>query len=278
MEQTLPDAGDEEQDRVQRILNDYKRRDLEEQFDAQFFQVDPSTPPEIEADWLNYIEDFERQHENAHRIPMREFLGYPVVQPLAEIPTEEIAEALDKLLDLLAEHNIYLDTLCEVADPELYRFISEELLNKEIDDIRIPGLNTHFIYEEFYPNDEYDVKSWSEDFLSALLQHRSEFMDHYLSQDELQDANGAPLTRAEMLNQIEAFWVRNPVITNVEVKALTARVNDDAATVEIATAWESIKNPGEGIKITGRSLIQLQRCRYGGWDIIQARIAGWHNV
>ena len=49
--------------------------------------------------------------------------------------------------------------------------------------------------------------------------------------------------------------------------------------LEIATAWESIKsNSGEGIKITGRSLIQLKRCRYGGWDIIQARIAGWHDV
>lgn len=45
-----------------------------------------------------------------------------------------------------------LDFLCDVDDAEAYRFITEELMDEEIDDIRIEGLRHCFIYEEFHPN------------------------------------------------------------------------------------------------------------------------------
>jgi hypothetical protein len=58
----------------------------------------------------------------------------------------------------LAEYGVYVDFLYEVDTTEMYCFVTEELLDEEIDDVRIPGLQCHFVYEEFHPNDEEGAK------------------------------------------------------------------------------------------------------------------------
>jgi len=42
------------------------------------------------------------------------------------------------------------------APSVIYKFITEELFDHEMDDIMLPGFVHHFIYEEFHPNHEYD--------------------------------------------------------------------------------------------------------------------------
>lgn len=147
--------GDDLPERAQRIVNDLKRKELEERYGALFSSPDESKiPSEVEAQWLENIDEFERQFENAARIRLREFVGSPAVRLLADIPPAELEAELNALLDLLAEHAVSVDFLREVDDAEAYRFITEELLDEEIDDIRVPGMVLHFIYEEFHPGEE----------------------------------------------------------------------------------------------------------------------------
>lgn len=150
--------SDDLPERAQRIVNDLKRKELEERYGAAFSSPDESEiPAEVEAQWLENIDEFERQFENAAQIPLREFIGSPSVRPLADIPPAELEAELNALLDLLAEHDVSVDFLREVDDAEAYRFITEELLDEEIDDIRVPGMVLHFIYEEFHPGEDDDA-------------------------------------------------------------------------------------------------------------------------
>ena len=151
--------GDDLPERAQRIVNDLKRKELEARYGAVFSSPDESEiPSEVEAQWLENIDEFERQFENAAQITLREFLGSPSVRPLADIPPSELEAELNALLDLLAEQNVVVDFLREVEDAEAYRFITEELFDEEIDDIRVPGMVLHFIYEEFHPGPEDEIE------------------------------------------------------------------------------------------------------------------------
>jgi len=51
----------------------------------------------------------------------------------------------------------------------LYRFITEELFKEELDDIKIEGMTHHYIYEEFHPNHEHDIKNRCKEFLDEFL-------------------------------------------------------------------------------------------------------------
>jgi hypothetical protein len=113
-----------------------------------------SLPPELEAEWLNQIEEFEEKYENAKQIPLLEFIGSPITKKLNEINNYELITEYNQLENLFEENGIYIDFPETLDLQERYRFISEELSNEIIDDIRIQGMENHFIYEEFHPSED----------------------------------------------------------------------------------------------------------------------------
>ncbi len=140
----------ESQDTVQEMLNDVKRTELQERYGMQFHRVGNSkAPPEIEAQWLDHVEEFERQFETAEEIPLRQFVGFPETAPIESLAPDAIEDALETLLEHLAKHEVFVDFPDEVEAPEAYRFITEELLDEHVIDIRIPGMRCRFLYEEF---------------------------------------------------------------------------------------------------------------------------------
>ena len=78
---------DETQDRIQRALNERKRKDLEEKYGARFSFDESDAPPEIIGEWLDTVEEFERQFKTAGRTTVRAYAGNPpVVPPPLSIP------------------------------------------------------------------------------------------------------------------------------------------------------------------------------------------------
>lgn len=107
----------------------------------------------IEDEFWDVVTEFDYQLENAERVSLREYVGNPQVKPIDTLMNWELPVELDRLLDLLAENSVYIDFLSDGVDEvEIYRFIVEQLLDEEVDDIRIEGFNQHFIYEEFFPD------------------------------------------------------------------------------------------------------------------------------
>jgi len=265
------------QDRIGRILNEHKRQELEDKYGLHFSspRSNPDLPPEVEAQWLGYVDEFERQFEQAERVALRQFIGSPAIRPLADIPPAEVGAELNRLLDILAEHGIFVDFLYDVDPTEAYRFITEELLEEAIDGVRIPGLQFHFIYEEFHPNDVEDAKQWAQEFISSFLEDDREGLMLTVGDRELLDPHGAPITPARIGQLMKEFHAKHVAISNVVVKPLRCEVEGDNASVELAVSWEGkADKPEDEITTAGRATIRLRRSPYGGWDVTQAGMPG----
>jgi len=128
--------------------------------------------PEVENAWLKNIYDFEAQFKNAKRIKVFDALGRPEIKKFDQLSGHAVSKALAGLTSLMEEKGIVLDCCCHYDDLVIYRFITEELFECEIDDISIKGMMQHFIYEEFYPNHKYDLERASEQFARNLLDKR----------------------------------------------------------------------------------------------------------
>lgn len=164
--------------------NEELRKKIQDEFGGMHWSnPDSNLPPELENEFLNHIMEFEKYFQNREITTVYEFLGKPTYKKLEDLKPEEISDELDKLYDLLYENQISLDTICEVSDEELYRFITKELFFEEKDDMRIPGMTSHYTYEEFHPNHAYDIQQHAEEFFKSYLNKNSEFYDTFLSSE-----------------------------------------------------------------------------------------------
>ena len=173
---------DDENNRLKQE-NEEKKKQLQEEFGAKYWSSPNASalPPEIENEFLNQIMAYENSYKETKQVSVYEFIEKPPYRKLYEISDEELSEELENLLTYMNEHQVNLDTLCEVDDRELYRFITEELFLQEMDDMHIPGMMSCFIYEELHPNHGYDIDRYANEFFRSYLDKSTEFSTHELS-------------------------------------------------------------------------------------------------
>lgn len=152
--------------------NELLKLKLQAEFGMQTHGASPDLSPDFENMWLNNIYAFEAQLKDAKRIKIFDALGSPSFKKVDELTDEEASKALATLELLMTKRGIALDRCCDYDPRIIYRFITEELFQREMDDIRIPGMMWHFIYEEFHPNHDYDLRRYAERFIRNLLEFK----------------------------------------------------------------------------------------------------------
>lgn len=163
--------NDEEREKL-RLENEIRKIKMELEKGARFSSDPdmPSLPPEIENEFLNYIEEFESLNEQTARTTIFELIGKPDFKKPEELSDEAIDVELDRLFDLLHAEHLEVTSVHDVDNREMYRFLIEDFFPYEVFEMKkIKGMVTHFIYEEFYPDDVRDVIALSEDFFQAFL-------------------------------------------------------------------------------------------------------------
>lgn len=261
-----------------RLRNQLRKIQLAAKYGAHFSEGESKPPGKIEEQWLNYIEEFERQFAEEKRTTVRAFVGNPSFKSLSEIPSEQLERELSDVLDFLELHGVSVSFLTEVPDAEAYRFLTEELLNKEMDDIRIEGMMHCFTYEDYHPNDEYDVKFWTHDFLSTLFWLEADLYSHLVAKENLLDEHGDAMSHEHMLHAINQFRsafqsFERPVIELTEV-----RIEHDDAFAQAHIEWSGkTDNQSPPLSSKGTATLRLRRCSYGGWDVYQAIVPGWNG-
>lgn len=169
-------TSDEEAARL-RFENELKKLKLTAEFDMQHIETDSAKlPAQAESQFLDHIRSFEEAAQKRESIRLFDLLNKPEVPSPDSIPDDRMAECLKYLQQLLAIKNIYLNTIYEVPDREIYRFIVEELFEEEIDMIDVPGLQSHFTYEEFHPNLGEDAKRQAGDFIRSVFGKQFEYL------------------------------------------------------------------------------------------------------
>ena len=197
-------------------------------------------------------------------------LGLPFFKSVSEIPDDEIEGTLNEAMVFLGEHNIALDTLCEVDTRELYRFITEELLVLEITDIRIEGMMHHFTYEEFHPNYPYDIKNRCTEFINYIAdKERDETIVPWGVADEI-TSNGRVLTKNELNESIVRFRELFSVLTLIESNHISVTLNEtqDEATAIVFVHYSGVTDGKQTVELTGNCIFNL-RCEYKWWTIHQ---------
>lgn len=211
--------------------NEFRKAKLQLEKGA-IIRSEQNLPPEIESLFLDQIEKFDRAYKKAKRISVYEKLGKPKFKTTTEIPAKKVKTELNLLLKKMAKKGLIVESICKVDEKEMYRFITEELFKHEIDDISIKGMALHFIYEEFHPNHEYDVKRDTEDFVKEILSDTEKIQDFLLAK-EFKNSEGKIISSekvVEKINFIRSFYSKFDL---EKFEILAVKINDEKTFAEI---------------------------------------------
>lgn len=265
-------------DSIQRALNEQKKRFLEEQYGARFPGIPSKLTPEAEGEWLDYITEFERQFAENGQVRLREFLGNPDIRPLTAIPPEDLPAATDALIDLLIANNVEVHFDREVSDAEAYRFITEELFNEMIDNIRIDQMMHTFMYDDYHPDEAAHIRSDGEEFLNDIFTHHRKSVWAQLSHDMPIDFMGRQMTPDEFMQELEVFYRGISSFTSHLVQIISVEPGTPQSLVTASVTWTGIAaDRSKSVGGSGIASLRFAASSYGGWDVVGVEVPGWQK-
>lgn len=192
-------------------------------------------PPYLENSWLKSIYEFEQHFKNAKRVKVYDYIGRPSFRKADELKPEEFALERKRLEVILEHNNIQLDCLVEYDDALIYRFITEELFEHEMDDMRIPGMTLHYTYEEFHPNHDYDLRTETKDFVNAVFIR--EWNDAYdvLKLDRPVTFSGRDHEHEEVSAVFKVFQEAHESVTMERFDILDVSINEPESEARVTT-------------------------------------------
>ncbi|MEA3447573.1 MAG: hypothetical protein U9Q98_03865 [Bacteroidota bacterium] len=265
-----------------RIDNELKKKEMQKKYGAQF-GGSSDLPPDIESEWLSNIEKFEEQFENAKQITVHKRLGEPTFKAESELSDIQLANEIERLYKIMDKEYISLDVLSEVDDREIYRFITEELFQQEIDDMDLPGTWSCFIYEEFHPDAKLDIES-SLDYFFRMTMAKMENIGGkgydllYIDTDNYMDTAGNKIPKKEIEKRINTFLKAYDSFEFIKQEITGIQINDkenDALAIMDVNykAWVDKGKVSENYQ--GKANFRLRPSEYGGWSIYSIDMPGW---
>ncbi|NCS88184.1 MAG: hypothetical protein AUK34_13305 [Ignavibacteria bacterium CG2_30_36_16] len=253
--------------------NKKKKKELEEKYGADFYESESGVDPEIENHFLNNVEQYENLSENAVSIKVSEYIGSPIFKSIDEISPGNIAAEIENVLNIYFDHQINIDIIekSDVSDRDYYIFLTEELPQNEIENIKIPGWTCNYIYEEFHPNDKLDSKDAIDSVLTELfLEANEKYYYTYLADHALFINDLKPL-RENFYNTFNMLLNKSGKVVNHTVSYENFDVRD---TIEV-TATLNTKHEQKKETVVDKKWdvrFYLHRCEYGGCELFGVRI------
>jgi len=239
---------------------------------------DTALPAGVENEFLNYIEEFEKQFEQHKTISVFERIEKPTkFKSVNEIPDSEIEHAWKELSDYLNKYGISLDVCSpNISTMELYRFTTEELFKYEMNHISIPGMMTNFIYDEFYPDPIYDnSRLVDQNLLHDIFRKENLFYEIHYSKDgfvfnELQYDDFK--IYSEKINRVKSLFDQ---IELEECNIVDSTVNEKES--RVIGKYKAIAKSGNSETIfAGEFKVKLVISELGYWDMKEIQISGFN--
>lgn len=259
-----------------RIENELLKLKMQAESGA-FFGGSGNLSPDIENAFLQNIQQFEAAWQHAKPQKVYDLLGKPHFKNAATLQPTEVDTELEKLLDILADHNMALDVLGNYEPIVIYRFITEELFEHESDGMGFPGMTMHYIYEEFHPNHQMDIESSVKDFFTHWFQqHFNEYSTELANEFVLPD--GTQLNKEQAIRQFDQFFdcFTRFFDTRFVIGEISFQWNDDKGLghAEGAVHYKAELENGEITVMDGPFKLYLSN-EYGGWDIFSFVMPGF---
>lgn len=171
----------------------------------------------------------------------------------------------------MGKNEIVLDCLSDYDDEVIYKFVTEELFEEMVDDFRIDGMRTCFIYEEFHPNYDYDLRNHSNKFLDRIIKREwnDEFDSFHLC-DRI-ELNEKIYTREEFSKIIHVIQESSKTL---EIRTFCILEVLFSLESRIATVRGFIDSPGKNLSHKRNFNLEFIIDDLGYWVIRKARISG----
>jgi hypothetical protein len=194
------------------------------------FNEESNLSPAVENVWLNNILEFERSMKNNEKISLRNHLGDPPFIPVEQLNDESLIFELHRIMELLHKKSIVIDSVAGVDDRTLYKFITTELFDVEVDSNMPKNMMCCFIYEEFHPNDEYDIRTGCEDFLRYLGNPDAD--DKYVGWNWLRsDDDESQVRKENIIRKLKLFKEAFDKIEETNFNFMPIMIKEESATV-----------------------------------------------
>lgn len=240
-------------------------------------QMDHTTEldPELENQWLKSVYAFEQQYKQAKKTSVYEYIGQPPFRKWDALSAEELRKELQVIQIVMENKGVQLDCICEYDDAVIYKFITEELFQHEMDDMGLSGMTCHFIYEEFHPNHDYDIRKQSNQFLEAIFsRHWDSEYHRYLLAPKV-SCSGEAHDRSHISSFIKtfqeahaAFCVKESYVTEVAIDVEHMRAN-----VKMALSVTGKMKQGDRIRYEGDCSLEFLR-EDDYWSITRFHVPG----
>jgi hypothetical protein len=233
------------------------------------FYTNEELPLEQEAAFINYVKAYELAAKEKKMIRVFDYLGKPSFPPN---PTkEEFPAKLKELFELLDKKKISVSSICEVDDREMYRFILEDLFEYDMIDLGDAKLGTSmFTYEDFYPNDQYDIEHAIRDVLDCIQRKSLDYCMSHFSKDLV--IEGKIFNQADFKEMILEFCERYEKIEFQKLTFETPLILKDFATQKVKVSALASVYGTECIQDFIAEFKLIKDCGY--WDISEVRMAG----
>ncbi len=241
------------------------------------FHMSEEIPPDIENQFLKNIMDFEDQWSNVQTIKMFDKIEQPAqFKPVASLSDEEVETAYEELLDYMEKYGIQFDCCSpNIGKRELYRFVTEELFEEEINDMKIPGMMSCFTYDEYYPDPVYDnSKNALSDCIERIFEkNEMEFITWY-PKDKIQLNDFENLDREAYKKKINHFKAHYTSIELINAEVESCELEDEKYVVkgsfEVDLFFDEVLN-----KITDQFTIDFYKQEDSAyWEIHKVMIGG----
>jgi hypothetical protein len=168
-----------------------------------------SISPEVENDFLRSIFEMEAQFEQAEMTTIYEKIGRPThFKPVEQLSEQAIDQAWDQLYDCLQSHAIQL-VACSpyVSNRELYRFVTEEFFQVEIEACDPPDVVSVFYYDYFHPDPFYEnTETALHDCMRDVFRPKAGDQYFYMLNGGIQLNERTDLTREEYIQKLNSFY------------------------------------------------------------------------
>ncbi|HLP50833.1 MAG TPA: hypothetical protein VK154_08110 [Chitinophagales bacterium] len=230
-------------------------------------------PPEVENQFLKQVMSFHKMHDKSELVAVYKFIGEPEYNHVNDLSDKEIDSELKKIIKLMNKNSVALSWLPETPKREIYRFITEELFKHEIESVKVKGWVNQFIYEEFYPNPEFDVRNAVAQCLQTIFNRDHIFFDDQFSED-MKDNIGLSMEVDDFRERMEGFRNQFNNIKLEEYKCNNVEINNEAgiAHAVYTVTYKTQREKGRKFKAeTAVVEINLERSKMmdSWWEIKQ---------
>lgn len=266
-----------------RIENEILKMRLKAELGGDFEPLS-EVPAEIENLFLKNVLAFEHEHANAEVKTIFELLDKPAFKKEAELNDAQLVKALHDLESLLDDKGIAVDYLVDYPARIKYTFLTEELFLKEASMMTMPGMTMHYLYEEYHPNHEYEIRRKADYFIKHWFEQSFDEQSSELSESFVAPTSDSSISREQLFTKFGNIFdsydeFKNEEYTVDEVSFELIENNEGLGFADGNVSYDAVMENGETIRFSGPFKFYFQMeddywsISYFNWPGF-----GWDNI